>query len=99
MIRHILLDDAAATAVVEVDVAGIVDIVVVVKVVHFLQLSLLTRKNWLKVNIRESLSVFSNKCKCRSTDMDPLILHRKAEKSVYSFLLNRIASFKVELPS
>ena len=45
MIRHILLDDAAATAVVEVDVAVIVDIVVVVKVVHFLQLSLLTRKN------------------------------------------------------
>lgn len=42
MIRHILLDDAAATAVVEVDV---VDIVVVVNVVHFLQLSLLTRKN------------------------------------------------------
>ena len=42
MIRHILLDDAAATAVVEVDV---VDIVVVVNVVHVLQLSLLTRKN------------------------------------------------------
>ena len=45
MIRHILLDDAAATAVVDVAVVVIVDIVVVVNVVHFLQLSLLTRKN------------------------------------------------------